>query len=103
MSVFVRRGGGGVGGEGEFLDGLKRNKVRLSNRRLICTMRLPGARDKVVIENLFTFFKFAFKNGKLTPSYWNGYVKIRCCNCGPLSYFFHDSFVTNRVGRFKKS
>ena len=90
-----RRGGGGGNS-----DGLKRNKVRLSNRRLISTMRLPGARDKVVIVNLFTYFYFAFKNHDLTPSYWNGYVKIHCCNCGPLSYFFHDSLVTNRVGRF---
>ena len=47
--------GGGWGGRVS-LDGLKRNKVRLSNRRLICTMRLPGARDKVVIVNLFTYF-----------------------------------------------
>ena len=45
-----------MGERRESLDGLKRNKVRLSNRRLICTMRLPGAKDKVVIVNLFTYF-----------------------------------------------
>ena len=63
MPLLVRGAGRGSSG------GLKRNKVRLSNRRLISTMRLPGSRDKVVIVNLFTYFKFAFKNHDLTPSY----------------------------------